>query len=115
MWLLNRCGRSCSREFRNELFCRPLDLETQKAILYKLIEQKVGDYRFSSGGRSGSMAGQRPHFYSGRLQQSVWGAYVAPEVNRPFNSASLPWALTGRTPERGVFRYDPAGGCLVLE
>jgi len=37
------------------------------------------------------------------------------EVDRQFNSASLPWALAGRVPERGVFRYDPAGGCLVLE
>jgi ATP-dependent Clp protease ATP-binding subunit ClpA len=113
-----------AQSLRPELFARiserivfrPLDLETQKAILYKLIRQKLEILSIFFGRALGIDGGPATAFLLRVGYSKAFGArMLRQEVDRQFNSASLPWALTGRTPERGVFRFDPAGGCLVLE
>jgi ATP-dependent Clp protease ATP-binding subunit ClpB len=113
-----------AQSLRPELFARiserivfrPLDLETQKMILYKLIRQKLEVLSIFFGRALGIDGGPATAFLLRVGYSKAFGArMLRQEVDRQFNSASLPWALTGRAPERGVFRYDPAGGCLVLE
>jgi ATP-dependent Clp protease ATP-binding subunit ClpA len=113
-----------AQSLRPELFARiserivfrPLDLETQKAILYKLIRRKLEILSIFFGRAFGIDGGPAIAFLLRVGYSKAFGArMLRQEVDRQFNSASLPWALTGRTPERGVFRFDPAGGCLVLE
>jgi ATP-dependent Clp protease ATP-binding subunit ClpA len=95
---------------------RPLDFETQKMILYKLIRQKLEVLPIFFGRALGIDGGPATAFLLRVGYSKAFGArMLRQEVDRQFNSASLPWALSGRTPQRGVFRHDPAGGCLVLE
>jgi ATP-dependent Clp protease ATP-binding subunit ClpA len=113
-----------AQSLRPELFARiserivfrPLDLETQKLILHKLIRQKLEVLSIFFG-RAFEIDGGPVTAFLLRVGYSrAFGArMLRQEVDRQFNSASLPWALVGRVPERGLFRYDPAGGCLVLE
>ena len=113
-----------AHSLRPELFARiserivfrPLDLETQKMILYKLIRQKLEVLSIFFGRALAIDGGPTTAFLLRVGYSKAFGArMLRQEVDRQFNSASLPWALSDRTPERGVFRYDPAGGCLVLE
>jgi ATP-dependent Clp protease ATP-binding subunit ClpB len=113
-----------AQSLRPELFARiserivfrPLDLETQKLILYKLIRQKLEVLSIFFG-RTLQIDGGAVTAFLLRVGYSrAFGArMLRQEVDRQFNTASLPWALAGRVPERGLFRYDPAGGCLALE
>jgi ATP-dependent Clp protease ATP-binding subunit ClpB len=113
-----------AQSLRPELFARiserivfrPLDLETQKMILYKLIRHKLEVLSIFFGMALEIDGGPATAFLLRVGYSKAFGArMLRQEVDRQFNSASLPWALSGRTPERGVFRYDPPGGCLVLE
>jgi ATP-dependent Clp protease ATP-binding subunit ClpA len=113
-----------AQSLRPELFARiserivfrPLDLETQKLILYKLIRQKLEVLSVFFGRALAIDGGPATAFLLRVGYSKAFGArMLRQEVDRQFNSASLPWALSRRSPERGVFRYDPAGGCLVLE
>jgi len=113
-----------AQSLRPELFARiserivfrPLDLETQKLILYKLIRQKLEVLSIFFGRALAIDGGPATAFLLRVGYSKAFGArMLRQEVDRQFNSASLPWALSRRSPERGVFRYDPAGGCLVLE
>jgi len=113
-----------AQSLRPELFARiserivfrPLDLETQKLILYKLTRQKLELLSIFFGKALGIDGGPATAFLLRVGYSKAFGArMLRQEVDRQFNSASLPWALSRRSPERGVFRYDPAGGCLVLE
>jgi len=113
-----------AQSLRPELFARiserivfrPLDLETQKLILYNLIRRKLEVLSIFFGTALAIDGGPATAFLLRVGYSKAFGArMLRQEVDRQFNSASLPWALSGRAPERGVFRYDPAGGCLVLE
>jgi ATP-dependent Clp protease ATP-binding subunit ClpB len=113
-----------AQSLRPELFARiserivfrPLDLETQKLILYKLIRQKLEVLSIFFGRTLEIDGGPVTAFLLRVGYSRAFGArMLRQEVDRQFNAASLPWALAGRVPERGSFRYDPAGGCLVLE
>jgi ATP-dependent Clp protease ATP-binding subunit ClpA len=113
-----------AQSLRPELFARiserivfrPLDLETQKLILYKLIRQKLEVLSIFFGRALAIDGGPATAFLLRVGYSKAFGArMLRQEVDRQFNSASLPWALSRRSPQRGVFRYDPAGGCLVLE
>jgi ATP-dependent Clp protease ATP-binding subunit ClpA len=113
-----------AQSLRPELFARiserivfrPLDLETQKLILYKLIRQKLEVLSVFFGRALAIDGGPATAFLLRVGYSKTFGArMLRQEVDRQFNSASLPWALSRRSPERGVFRYYPAGGCLVLE
>jgi ATP-dependent Clp protease ATP-binding subunit ClpB len=113
-----------AQSLRPELFARiserivfrPLDLETQKLILYKLIRQKLEVLSIFLGRALAIDGGPATAFLLRVGYSKAFGArMLRQEVDRQFNSASLPWALSRRSPQRGVFRYDPAGGCLVLE
>ena len=113
-----------AQSLRPELFARiserivfrPLDLETQKLILYKLIRQKLEVLSIFFGRALAIDGGPATAFLLRVGYSKAFGArMLRQEVDRQFNSASLPWALSRRSPERGVFRYDPAGGCLVLQ
>jgi ATP-dependent Clp protease ATP-binding subunit ClpA len=113
-----------AQSLRPELFARiserivfrPLDLETQKLILYKLIRQKWEVLSIFFGRALAIDGGPATAFLLRVGYSKAFGArMLRQEVDRQFNSASLPWALSRRSPQRGVFRYDPAGGCLVLE
>jgi len=113
-----------AQSLRPELFARiserivfrPLDLETQKLILYKLIRQKLEVLSIFFGRALAIDGGPATAFLLRVGYSKAFGArMLRQEVDRQFNSASLPWALSRRSPERGVFRYDPAGGCLLLE
>jgi ATP-dependent Clp protease ATP-binding subunit ClpA len=113
-----------AQSLRPELFARiserivfrPLDLETQKLILYKLIRLKLEVLSIFFGCALEIDGGPVTAFLLRVGYSRAFGArMLRQEVDRQFNSASLPWALAGRVPERGLFRYDPAGGCLVLE
>jgi ATP-dependent Clp protease ATP-binding subunit ClpA len=113
-----------AQSLRPELFARiserivirPLDLETQKMILYKLIRQKLEVLSIFFGRALGIDGGPATAFLLRVGYSKAFGArMLRQKVDRQFNSASLPWALSGRTPQRGVFRHDPSGGCLVLE
>jgi ATP-dependent Clp protease ATP-binding subunit ClpA len=95
---------------------RPLDLETQKQILSNLVAQKLGVlanfFERSLGIDNGAVIA----FLLRVGYNRTYGArMLRQEVDRQFNAASLPWALAGRVPDRGVFRYDSARGGLVLE
>ncbi|MBV9274141.1 MAG: ATP-dependent Clp protease ATP-binding subunit [Verrucomicrobia bacterium] len=95
---------------------RPLDLETQKQILYNLVTQKLGllsnFFEQSLTIDNGPVAA----FLLRVGYNRTYGArLLRQEVDRQFNAASLPWALAGQTPGRGLFRYDAAVGGLVLE
>jgi ATP-dependent Clp protease ATP-binding subunit ClpA len=95
---------------------RPLDLETQKQILYNLVSQKLGllsnFFEHSLTIDNGAVTA----FLLRVGYNRTYGArMLRQEVDRQFNAASLPWALAGRTPDRGVFRYDSGAGGLVLE
>ena len=113
-----------AQSLRPELFARiserivfrPLDLETQKLILSKLIRQKVEVLSIFFGRALEIDGGPVTAFLLRVGYSRAFGArMLRQEVDRQFNSASLPWALAGRLPERGLFRYETAGGCLVLE
>jgi ATP-dependent Clp protease ATP-binding subunit ClpA len=113
-----------AQSLRPELFARiserivfrPLDLETQKLILYKLIRQKLEVLSIFFGRAFEIDRGPVTAFLLRVGYSRAFGArMLRQELDRQFNSASLPWALAGKVPERGLFRYDPAGGCLVLE
>ncbi len=113
-----------AQSLRPELFARiserivfrPLDLETQKLILYKLIRQKLEVLSIFFGRAFEIDRGPVTAFLLRVGYSRAFGArMLRQEVDRQFNSASLPWALTRKVPERGLFRYDPAGGCLALE
>jgi ATP-dependent Clp protease ATP-binding subunit ClpA len=113
-----------AQSLRPELFARiserivfrPLDLETQKLILYKLIRQKLEVLSIFFGRAFEIERGPVTAFLLRVGYSRAFGArMLRQELDRQFNSASLPWALAGKVPERGLFRYDPAGGCLVLE
>src|SRR5258707_1048144 len=113
-----------AQSLRPELFARiserivfrPLDLETQKLILYKLIRQKLEVLSIFFGRAFEIDRGPVTAFLLRVGYSRAFGArMLRQEGDGQFNSASLPWALTRKVPERGLFRYDPAGGCLALE
>ena len=113
-----------AQSLRPELFARiserivfrPLDLETQKLILYKLIREKLEVLSIFFRRAFEIDRGPVTAFLLRVGYSRAFGArMLRQEVDRQFNSASLPWALAGKVPERGLFRYDPAGGCLALE
>jgi ATP-dependent Clp protease ATP-binding subunit ClpA len=113
-----------AQSLRPELFARiserivfrPLDLETQKLILYKLIRQKLEVLSIFFGRALEIDRGPVTAFLLRVGYSRAFGArMLRQEVDRQFNSASLPWALAGKVPQRGLFRYHPAGGCLALE
>ncbi len=88
----------------------------QKLILYKLIRQKLEVLSIFFGRAFEIDRGPVTAFLLRVGYSRAFGArMLRQEVDRQFNSASLPWALTRKVPERGLFRYDPAGGCLALE
>jgi ATP-dependent Clp protease ATP-binding subunit ClpA len=113
-----------SQSLRPELFARiserivfrPLDLESQKLILSKLIRRKLELLSIFFGRMLTIDGGPVTAFLLRVGYSRAYGArMLRQEVDRQFNSASLPWALAARVPERGLFRHDPTGGCLVLE
>ena len=113
-----------SQALRPELFARiserivfrPLDLETQKLILSKLIRRKLELLSIFFGRMLTIDGGPVTAFLLRVGYNRAFGArMLRQEVDRQFNSATLPWALAARVPERGLFRHDPAGGRLVLE
>ena len=113
-----------AHELRPEFFARiserivfrPLDLETQKLILYRLIARKL-EVLSRFFGRGLRIDGGPVTAFLLRVGYSrIFGArMLRQEVDRQFNAASLPWALAARSPIRGLFKYDPGGGCLLLE
>jgi len=95
---------------------RPLDLETQKSILCALVRQKLAVLSIFFGRTLNIDGGPVTSFLLRVGYSRTFGArMLRQEVDRQFNSASLPWALAGRVPALGLFRYDPALGGLVLE
>jgi ATP-dependent Clp protease ATP-binding subunit ClpA len=112
-----------AQSLRPELFARiserivfrPLDLETQKLILYKLIRRKLEVLSIFFRRTLTIDPGPVAAFLLRVGYSRTMGArMLRQEVDRQFNAASLPWALAEQAPEQGLFKYDPAGGCLVL-
>src|SRR5260370_36010161 len=101
------------QSLRPELFARiserivfrPLDLETQKLILCKLIRQKLEVLSIFFGRAFEIDRGPVTAFLLRVGYSRAFGArMLRQEVDHQFNSASLPWALAAKGPERGVFR-----------
>ncbi len=112
-----------SESLRPELFARiterivfrPLDLETQKAILTSLIRKKLQVLSQFFGRPLTIDAGPVMAFLLRAGYNKAQGArMLRQEVDRQMNSASLVWALNNESPKHGIFFYDATAGGLIL-
>jgi ATP-dependent Clp protease ATP-binding subunit ClpA len=112
-----------SQSLRPELFARiterivfkPLDLETQKAILTSLIKKKLEVLSRFFGRPLTIDAGPVMAFLLRVGYNRAQGArMLRQEVDRQMNSASLVWALKNESPKHGIFFYDATVGGLIL-
>jgi ATP-dependent Clp protease ATP-binding subunit ClpB len=112
-----------SQSLRPELFARiservvfqPLGIEAQKRIVDDLVAEKSTVLERYFGRRLEVEGGPvRAFLIRVAFSRSQGARHVRQEINRQFNAAALPWALAGKTPREGIFRYDPATGALVL-
>jgi len=112
-----------SQSLRPELFARiserivfqPLGIEAQKRIINDLVAEKLAVLERYFG-RTLEFEGGAVRAFLIRVcfTRNQGARHVRQEINRQFNAAALPFALTGKTPREGVFRYDPATGAMVL-
>ncbi|HEY0791401.1 MAG TPA: AAA family ATPase [Chthoniobacterales bacterium] len=112
-----------SQSLRPELFARigerivfrPLDLQVQKQILEKLVAGKVASLGCYFQRRLTVERGPVMAFLLRSAYSRAQGArLLRQEVERQFNHACLPWALSCRPPVDGHFVVDGSGGGLVL-
>jgi ATP-dependent Clp protease ATP-binding subunit ClpA len=112
-----------SQALRPELFARiservvfqPLGIEAQKRIIDDLLAEKLAVLERYFGSTLEVEGGPvRAFLIRVGFSRSQGARHVRQEINRQFNAAALPFALAGKIPREGVFRYDPATGALVL-
>jgi len=112
-----------SQALRPELFARiaervvfqPLGIEAQKGIIDDLAAEKLAVLETYFGRTLGLEGGPvRAFLIRVGFSRSQGARHVRQEINRQFNAAALPWALSGKMPPEGIFRYDPTTGALVL-
>jgi ATP-dependent Clp protease ATP-binding subunit ClpA len=95
---------------------RPLKQETQIRILNSLILRKVAHLERVLKIRL--RIDEKPvHAHLLRVGFNITGGarFIRQEIDRQFNGAVLPWLLSDRKPDHGMFRHDPRAGKLVLE
>jgi ATP-dependent Clp protease ATP-binding subunit ClpA len=112
-----------SQSLRPELFARiserivfqPLGIEAQKRIIDDIAAEKLAVLERYFG-RSLELEGGPVRAFLIRVcfSRSQGARYVRQEINRQFNAAALPFALAGKTPREGIFRYEAATGAMVL-
>ena len=112
-----------SQTLRPELFARiserivfqPLGIEAQKQIIDDLVGEKLAVLERFFGCTLELEGGPvRAFLIRVGFNRNQGARFVRQEIDRQFNTAALPFALAGKTPREGVFRYDLAAGALVL-
>lgn len=94
---------------------RPLDLEVQKQIVDELIAGKLEVLSRYFGKRLTIEQGPVAAFLLRLAYNRNQGArMLRQEVERQFNRACLPWALSNEVPPEGHFDYDPGTAGLLL-
>jgi ATP-dependent Clp protease ATP-binding subunit ClpA len=112
-----------NRSLRPELFARiterivfrPLDLETQRAILGSLVKAKLEVLsNFFMRPLTIDTGPVMAFLLRVGYNRSQGARLLRQEVDRQMNAASLVWALNNQCPRHGIFFYDAATGGLVL-